>query len=152
LPEHFAVVGAARSQESDDEFRDRMRDAVQRNARDPFRQDVWDELAAGMRYSTLEFDDDAGENQLTRVLQEVDAERGTQGNRVYYFAVPPSAIESLVMEIAGRREREGWVRLIIEKPFGHDLESARHLNELIAEHYAESEVFRIDHYLGKETV
>jgi glucose-6-phosphate 1-dehydrogenase len=152
LPERFAIVGAARSHETDDEFRERMKDAVQRFARDPFRQDVWDELAAGMRYCALEFEDDAGEDELARVLREVDAQRGTLGNRVYYFAVPPSAIETLVREVAERRQQEGWVRLIIEKPFGYDLESARHLNELIRQHFDESEVFRIDHYLGKETV
>jgi glucose-6-phosphate 1-dehydrogenase len=152
LPERFAVVGAARSEETDDEFRDRMKEAVQRHARDEFRQDVWDELAAGMRYCTLELSDDKGEDDLTRVLREVDGERGTEGNRVYYFAVPPSAIEPLVREIAERRADEGWVRLIIEKPFGSDLESARKLNELISEHFDEREIFRIDHYLGKETV
>jgi len=152
LPERFAVVGAARSRESDDEFRERMKEAVQRYGRDEFRQDVWDQLAAGMRYCTLDFADGAGEDELTRMLRDVDAERGTLGNRVFYFAVPPSAIEILVQEIAERREREGWVRLIIEKPFGFDLASARHLNELIAERFAENEVFRIDHYLGKETV
>jgi glucose-6-phosphate 1-dehydrogenase len=152
LPERFAVVGAARSKESDDEFRERMKEAVQRYARDEFRQEVWDELASGMRYCALDFADEAGEDELTRLLRDVDAERGTLGNRVYYFAVPPSAIETLVREIAARREGDGWVRLIIEKPFGNDLASARHLNELIAERFAENEVFRIDHYLGKETV
>jgi glucose-6-phosphate 1-dehydrogenase len=152
LPERFAIVGAARTEGTDDEFRERMKDAVQRFARDPFRQEVWDELAAGMRYTGLEFDDDAGEDELAKVLREVDAHRGTQGNRLYYFAVPPSAIEMLVREVAERRQDDGWVRLIVEKPFGHDLESARHLNELIREHFDESEVFRIDHYLGKETV
>jgi glucose-6-phosphate 1-dehydrogenase len=152
LPDRFAVVGAARSKESDDDFRERMKEAVQHYARDEFRQDVWDELAAGMRYCTLEFSDGGGEDDLTRTLREVDSERGTLGNRVYYFAVPPSAIETLVREIAARRESEGWVRLIIEKPFGYDLASARHLNALIAQNFAENEVFRIDHYLGKETV
>jgi len=152
LPDHFAIVGAARSQESDDEFRDRMKEAVRRHARDEFRQDVWDELAAGMRYCTLDVTDGTGEDDLTRVLTEVDSERGTQRNRVYYFAVPPSAIEPLVREIAGRRSDEGWVRLIIEKPFGTDLQSARKLNEIISENFSESEIFRIDHYLGKETV
>src|SRR5258708_8523718 len=103
LPDHFAIVGAARSQESDDEFRDRMKEAVRRHARDEFRQDVWDELAAGMRYCTLDVTDGTGEDDLTRVLTEVDSGRGTQRNRVYYFAVPPSAIEPLVRAIAGRR-------------------------------------------------
>src|SRR5262245_2940514 len=152
LPERFAIVGAARSEGTDDEFRERMKDAVQRFARDPFRQEIWDDLAAGMRYTALEFDDEAGEDELAQVLREVDGHRGTLGNRVYYFAVPPSAIEMLVREVAERREREGWVRLIIERPFAHDLESARHLNEVIEEHFEEDEVFRIDHYLGKETV
>jgi glucose-6-phosphate 1-dehydrogenase len=152
LPDHFAVVGAARSEESDDEFRERMKEAVKRHARDEFRQDVWDELAAGMRYCTLDFADDHAEDNLTRLLREVDEERGTQGNRVYYFAVPPSAIGNLLREIAERRAEEGWVRLIIEKPFGVDLESAKELNKTISENFVESEIFRIDHYLGKETV
>jgi len=152
LPERFAVVGAARSRESDEEFRARMKEAVRRYARDEFREDVWSELAAGMRYCPLEVADDAGEDALTRLLAEVDAERGTLGNRVHYLAVPPSAIEPLVRELAERRGGEGWVRLIVEKPFGRDVETARRLNRLLAERFAEREVFRIDHYLGKETV
>jgi glucose-6-phosphate 1-dehydrogenase len=152
LPEHFAVVGAARSEETDDEFRERMKEAVQKYARDEFRQEIWDELAAGMRYFTLDFSDAQAEDELAALLAEVDADRGTQGNRLYYFAVPPSAIGPLVNEIAARRSGDGWVRLIIEKPFGHDLRSARELNADIQERFGESEVFRIDHYLGKETV
>jgi glucose-6-phosphate 1-dehydrogenase len=105
-----------------------------------------------MRYTTLDFADDKGEDELRDVLNELDSERGTQGNRVYYFAVPPSAIGTLVEEIAERRGAEGWIRLIIEKPFGHDLASAQALNAEIQRHFREDEVFRIDHYLGKETV
>ena len=149
LPERFGVVGAARSEESDDEFRERMKKAVQDHARDPFRDDVWEELADGMRYVTLDFADDHGEDELARTLAELDEERETQGNRVYYFAVPPSAIGTLVEEIAERRTADGWIRLVIEKPFGHDLHSARELNAQIQQHFSENEVFRIDHYLGK---
>jgi glucose-6-phosphate 1-dehydrogenase len=152
LPEKFAVVGAARSEETDDEFRDRMAQAVKDHARDAFKQETWDELAAGMRYATLDFSDNAAEDRLAELLTELDKERGTQGNRMYYFAVPPSAIGTLVEEIGARRATEGWVRLIIEKPFGHDLASARELNTQIQQHFTEAEVFRIDHYLGKETV
>jgi len=152
LPEKFAVVGAARTEESDGEFRDRMKQAVKDHARDAFEQETWDELAAGMRYVTLDFSDDAAEDGLAKLLTELDRERGTQGNRMYYFAVPPSAIGTLVGEIGARRGAEGWVRLIIEKPFGHDLDSARELNAEIKQHFTEAEVFRIDHYLGKETV
>jgi glucose-6-phosphate 1-dehydrogenase len=152
LPEKFAIVGAARTQESDDEFRERMKEAVQEHARDPFQQDIWDGLAAGMRYATLDFADDHGEDSLRDTLTALDQERGTLGNRVYYFAVPPSAIGTLIEEIAERRGAEGWLRLIIEKPFGHDLASAKALNAELQQHFTESEVFRIDHYLGKETV
>ena len=152
LPEHFAIVGAARSEESDDDFRERMQQAVKDHARDAFDDEVWQRLADGMRYVTLDFADDKGEDDLAKVLTELDKERGTNSNRVYYFAVPPSAIGTLVQEIAERRTAEGWVRLVIEKPFGHDLESARELNALLQKDFGENEVFRIDHYLGKETV
>ncbi|HEX7625470.1 MAG TPA: glucose-6-phosphate dehydrogenase [Gaiellaceae bacterium] len=152
LPEKFAVVGAARSEETDDQFRDRMKDAVKEHARDEFKQETWDELAAGMRYLTLDFSDDAAEDKLSQLLTEIDGERGTLGNRMYYFAVPPSAIGTLVHELGERRSADGWVRLIIEKPFGHDLTSAKQLTAQLQEHFTESEVFRIDHYLGKETV
>jgi glucose-6-phosphate 1-dehydrogenase len=152
LPEKFGIVGAARTEESDDDFRERMKEAVQQHARDPFDEDTWAKLAVGMRYVTLDFADDTGENELRDTLTALDKERGTGGNRVYYFAVPPAAIGTLVEEIAQRRAAEGWIRLIIEKPFGHDLESARALTTEIQQHFTEGEVFRIDHYLGKETV
>jgi glucose-6-phosphate 1-dehydrogenase len=152
LPEKFGIVGAARSEESDDAFRERMKKAVQDHARDPFKEEVWEQLASGMRYVTLDFADNKGEDELANTLTELDQQQGTMGNRVYYFAVPPSAIGTLVTEIAERRSSEGWVRLVIEKPFGHDLQSARELNALLQEHFSENEVFRIDHYLGKETV
>ena len=152
LPERFGIVGAARTEETDAQFRERMKQAVKDHARDPFRDDVWEELAAGMRYSTLDFADEHAEDELVQTLTKLEDELGTQGNRVYYFAVPPDAIATLVREIAERRGAGGWIRLIIEKPFGHDLASAESLNAEINEHFAENEVFRIDHYLGKETV
>jgi len=152
LPEQFAVVGAARTEETDEEFRARMEEAVKEHARDPFRQDVWDFLAGGMRYVATDFADDRGQDELAGVLNELDEQRGTRGNRVYYFAVPPTAIATLVGELGERRGSKGWTRLVIEKPFGRDLASARELNELLRPHFPEEEIFRIDHYLGKETV
>jgi glucose-6-phosphate 1-dehydrogenase len=152
LPEQFAVVGVARRAQSSAQFAAAMKKAVKAYARDPFRQDVWDSLAAGMRYVGTEFDDEAGEDRVGRVLEEVDAERGTGGNRLYYLAVPPQAFTAAVTEIGERRAKEGWVRLIVEKPFGHDLTSARELNDLLHRWFREDEIFRIDHYLGKETV
>ncbi len=152
LPERFGVVGVARTAESDDEFRERMKQAVQEFARDEFRQDAWDSLAAGMRYVTTDFSQERGFDDLARVLGELDEERGTGGNRVYYLAIPPSAFETVVRGIAEHRDARGWTRLIVEKPFGRDLASARELNALLQADFAEDEIFRIDHYLGKETV
>ncbi len=152
LPEKFAVLGASRSQWTDDEFRGHMEAAVREFGRDEFRQDIWDWLAGVTSYRPLDFADDEAEDELTRSLERVDEERGTQGNRVYYLAVPPAAMPTLVRELGKRRSTEGWTRLIIEKPFGNDQASARELNALIWAHFTEDEVFRIDHYLGKETV
>ncbi len=152
LPERFGVLGVARTPQSSKAFAAAMKKAVKEFARDPFRQDVWDSLAAGLRYVGTDSGDDPGEDRVGRALEELDAERGTAGNRLYYLAVPPSAFARAVGGIGGRRAKEGWVRLIVEKPFGHDLASARELNELVHRWFREDEIFRIDHYLGKETV
>jgi glucose-6-phosphate 1-dehydrogenase len=152
LPERFGVVGVARTQESDEQFRERMKAAVQEFGRDEFHQDTWEWLADGMRYVSTDFAEERGEDLVVEALTELDEKRGTGGNRVYYFAVPPDAIATLIREVGERRTTEGWTRLIIEKPFGRDLESAKALNAELQKHFEESEVFRIDHYLGKETV
>ena len=152
LPEEFAVVGVARTEETDEGFRERMREAVQTSSRDEFREEVWDGLAGGIRYIATDFADEGGAKALVETLNDLDETRGTSGNRVYYFAVPPRAIVTLIEEIGRRRGAHGWTRLVIEKPFGRDLASARDLNERLSRYFDESEVFRIDHYLGKETV
>jgi glucose-6-phosphate 1-dehydrogenase len=152
LPERFGVVGVARTEESDDEFRERMKAAVQEFGRDEFRQETWDWLADGMRYVATDFADEGGEDRVAQTLTELDEQRGLAGNRVYYFAVPPDAIATLVQSIGERRSTQGWTRVIVEKPFGRDLESAKALNAELQTHFDEREVFRIDHYLGKETV
>jgi glucose-6-phosphate 1-dehydrogenase len=152
LPQPFAVIGVARSEETDEDFRDRMKEAVQKFSRDEFRDDVWEQLAGGMRYVATDFKDEAGLDQLSATINELDEERHIGGNRVYYLATPPSVFETVVRAVGKRRKREGWTRLIVEKPFGHDLASAKQLNKVIEKNFKESEVFRIDHYLGKETV
>jgi glucose-6-phosphate 1-dehydrogenase len=152
LPEKFAVVGIARTEESDDDFRERMKDAVQQFGRDEFRDDVWETLAEGMRYVAADFSDEQGLDRLVDTVNDLDEERQTGGNRVYYLAIPPSAFDTVVRAVGKRRSADGWTRLIVEKPFGHDLASARELNGAIEEHFEEREIFRIDHYLGKETV
>jgi glucose-6-phosphate 1-dehydrogenase len=152
LPEQFAVVGVARTPMSTDEFREQMEEAVKEHCRDEFRPDVWAELAEGTRYVCADLVDAQEDREVVACLNELDETRGTAGNRVYYLAVPPSAIEPIVVQIGPRRATGGWTRLIVEKPFGHDLESARRLNEIVRAYFDESEIFRIDHYLGKETV
>ena len=152
LPERFAVLGSARSELSDEEFRAQMAEAVREHGRDDFREDVWEELAAATHYVPTQFGEDEEHNRVARRLEELDREHGTEGNRVYYLAVPPNAFGTLVRELGERRTTSGWTRLIVEKPFGRDVASARKLNKEIARHFREREVFRIDHYLGKETV
>ena len=152
LPEKFAVVGVARTEESDDEFRQRMKEAVQKYARDEFRDEIWEALADGMHYVAADFTDEAGLDRLADTVNDLDEVRGTAGNRVYYLAIPPVAFETVVRAVGKRRKKGGWTRLIVEKPFGHDLASARELNAVIEKQFQENEVFRIDHYLGKETV
>jgi len=152
LPERFSVVGVARSEQTTAQFRAAMKQAVKDFGHDPFRQDVWDSLAKSLRYIATEFDSDAGEDSVAQLLDECDKDNGTEGNRVYYLAVPPQAFETVVEEIGERRERQGWTRVIVEKPFGHDLASANELNALLHRWFDEDEIFRIDHYLGKETV
>ncbi len=152
LPEKFAVVGVARSEMATEDFLEKMKRAVQEHGRDEFREDVWESLAAGVRYVATDFSDDSGWQALGETLGDLDEERDTKGNRVYYLAVPPSAFDEIVEHLGRNRDTGGWTRIICEKPFGHDLESARRLNALLATYFTEQEVFRIDHYLGKDTV
>jgi glucose-6-phosphate 1-dehydrogenase len=152
LPRRFGVVGVSRTEMTTDEFREQMREAVEEHARDELRADVWDELAESLCYVSANFGAEGGERPLVECLREQDETRGTGGNRVYYLAVPPGAFEGIVTAIGRHRTATGWTRLVVEKPFGHDLESAKRLNALVRRHYDESEIFRIDHYLGKETV
>ena len=130
LPKRFAVLGVSRTEMSDEEFRERMRGSVEEHGRDEVRDDVWDALAAGMRYVAADFASEDGQRAVAELLAELDSERGTAGNRVLYLSLPPSGIESTVVGLA-RLPREGWRRLIVEKPFGHDLESARRLNAIV---------------------
>ncbi len=152
LPERFAVVGFARTEESAEQFRKSVRESIRDNARDELDEKTWKRLAAGMTYVAGDAGDPAAVKRLGESLAELDEKRGTQGNRVYYLAVPPAAFETIVSGVGAQRSAKGWTRLIVEKPFGHDGPSARELNELLLRDFDEREIFRIDHYLGKETV
>jgi glucose-6-phosphate 1-dehydrogenase len=152
LPEQFAVVGIARTEMSSEAFVAAMEEAVKEYARDDFHPEVWETLASVTSYVAADFASPEGQQKLARTLTELDIHRETRGNRVYYLAVPPQAMPIVGKDVGDSGTTSGWVRLIVEKPFGHDLASARELNRLLAEHFTEDQVFRIDHYLGKETV
>jgi glucose-6-phosphate 1-dehydrogenase len=152
LPMHFAILGISRTEQSSEEFIAHMEEAVREFGRDDFDQSVWEQLASRTRYSGLDFAEESEKDKLAECLTELDEEFETRGNRLYYLAVPPDAMPVLVESLGPRRTTTGWVRLIVEKPFGRDLASARELNQLLQQHFTEDEIFRIDHYLGKETV
>ena len=156
LPPTFALIGFARRDWADQDFAKIVHDAVQAHARTPFRQEVWDRLNEGIRFVQGAFDDEASFASLKETLDELDAERGTGGNHAFYLSVPPKAFPTVCKQLSrsglARPEGGRWSRVVIEKPFGHDLESAKSLNYVVNSAFPEESVFRIDHYLGKETV
>lgn len=159
LPAGQTIVGFARQAYTDDEFRAEIKEACNKFSRTrPVDDAVWDNFAKGLFYVQGEFAESEAYNRLKQKLADCDRERGTGGRRIYYLAVPPNFFP-MICEFLGSEgmvsdpEREGpWTRMIIEKPFGHDLESARELNRVAVSTFRERQVFRIDHYLGKETV
>jgi glucose-6-phosphate 1-dehydrogenase len=156
LPPGFALVGFARRDWADQDFLQVVHDAVRDNSRTPFREDVWQQLAAGIRFVPGDFGDDNAFDLLAGVVADLDKVRGTGGNHAFYLSVPPAAFPVVVKQLArsGLSSQIGsqWRRVVIEKPFGHDLASARELNEIVESVFPPDSVFRIDHYLGKETV
>ena len=155
LPEGFAVIGFAREDTDDETFRERMRAALAEFAKEPGPEE-WSRFAERLFYVGSVFEDQAGFERLRERLEWLDAERGTGGNRLFYGAVPPEVMELVVKGLGGaglvRRPRERqWTRIVAEKPFGSDLASARALNALLYRVFHETQIFRIDHYLGKET-
>ncbi len=158
LPAEFSLVAVARRPYSDETYAAEVRDAVEKYSRvQPVDEAAWAELAKRITYQQLDFSDDAGFDRLSERLDELDTERGSAGNRLYYMATHPSQVTEIVQQL-GRVGLDhelrggGWRRVVIEKPFGHDYELARHLNHELSKVLRESQVYRIDHYLGKETV
>ncbi len=155
LPGGFSVIGFARRDWNNDSFRDLLREAVSINSRSgPVDAESWASFAQGIQYHRGSFDDPAAYSSLAERLATIDRERGTGGNRVFYLATPPEAYPIIVAQLGahGLAHSSGWTRIIIEKPFGHDLASAQALNAAVLAVFNEDQVYRIDHYLGKETV
>ena len=151
----FAMVGLSRTPLGDDQFRDRMRDAVKKFSEDTtFDEGVWNTFAQGLFYSAGDIDDPGTYQRLAERLAGIEKTRKTGGNVLFYLSTQPSqyAPAALGLGAAGLGNGSGWRRLVVEKPFGHDLASARELSGELHQVFDESEVYRIDHYLGKETV
>jgi glucose-6-phosphate 1-dehydrogenase len=152
LDPRFSVVGVGRDQIDDHDFAERMRAAG-----DPHDTRGWSEVADHSRYVGGDYDDPATFRRIEEVLRELDEQRGTGGNRLYYLATPPTTFESVIARIGEHGlQHPGpggtFARVVIEKPYGHDHGSAMALDACVHEVFAEEQVFRIDHYLGKETV
>ena len=156
LPAGFTLIGFGRREWSKQDFEHYVRDAVTASARTEFNENVWERLAEGMHFVTGAFDDDAAFDRLAALLADMDATRGTGGNWAFYLSVPPEFFANVVHQLdrcgMAAQEPGRWRRVIIEKPFGHDLASAQELNAVVNSVFPENSVFRIDHYLGKETV
>lgn len=156
LPPSFGLVGFGRREWRDSDFADYVRDSVKAHARTEYRESVFSQLAEGLRFVTGAFDDPEAFATLTKVVEELDATRGTGGNHAFYLSIPPSAFEQVAEQLANSglntADGQSWRRVVIEKPFGHDLQSARELNDIVEKVFKPEEIFRIDHYLGKETV
>jgi glucose-6-phosphate 1-dehydrogenase len=156
LPPGFSLVGFARRDWADQDFGQVVYESVKAHARTPFREDVWRNLSEGFRFVPGSFDDPAAFDLLAQTVRALEQERGTGGNLAFYLSIPPGSFaqvcEQLERSELARTEDKGWRRVVIEKPFGHDLKSARQLNDIVGEVFPPDSVFRIDHYLGKETV
>ncbi len=156
LPPGFALVGFARRDWDNEDFMQVVHDAVMEHARTDFHEDVWAQLAEGIRFVSGTFDDDAAFTRLKDTIEELDRERGTMGNHAFYLSIPPKAFPVVTEQLrrSGLAEQKDgqWRRVVIEKPFGSDLKTARELNAVVESVFPADSVFRIDHYLGKETV
>ncbi|MEO6509761.1 MAG: glucose-6-phosphate dehydrogenase, partial [Nocardioides sp.] len=156
LPPGFSLVGYARRDWNHQDFAQIVHDSVKEHARTEFREEVWKQLAEGFRFVPGEFDDDLAFGHLAHTLNELDVVRGTGGNHAFYLAIPPGFFGQVVQQLKEHGmvdpEPGSWRRVVVEKPFGHDLASAQALQATLADAFAPESIFRIDHYLGKETV
>lgn len=157
LPPGFALVGFARRDWADEDFSAVVRDAVAEHSRTGFDPATWDRLAQGIRFVAGDAADPEAYSRLGQAIEDLDRERGTGGNHAFYLSIPPSVFPTVLSNLrdSGLAEpphAHAWRRVVIEKPFGHDLTSAEELDQLVDEVFPAESVFRIDHYLGKETV
>jgi glucose-6-phosphate 1-dehydrogenase len=157
LPPSFVVAGFARRDWGDGDFEALAKASAQEHARTPWRDEVWARLAGNIKFVGGSFDDDNAFDELSATLNDLRDTHRIHGNAAFYLSIPPPAFPTVLKQLArtGMADNEksgGWRRVVVEKPFGHDLESAKQLNSLVDDVFTAQDVFRIDHYLGKETV
>ena len=157
LPPGFVLLGFARRDWGDGDFEQIAREAAKKGARTEFRDEVWQRVAEATKFLPGSFDDDAAFDTLATTLNDLAASHGTGGNAAFYLSIPPSAFPTVLKQMertgmADNHQTNSWRRVVVEKPFGNDLASAIELNRLVDDVFTAPDVFRIDHYLGKETV
>jgi glucose-6-phosphate 1-dehydrogenase len=156
LPPGFALVGFARRDWKHRDFGNIVHAAVKQHARTHFREEVWQQLSEGIRFVPGEIGDEDAFSRLAETIDDLDEARGTGGNHAFYLSIPPGLFQTVVDQLRTHglaEEHPGrWSRVVIEKPFGHNLATARELNRIVSSVFPATSVFRIDHYLGKETV
>ena len=155
MPEKFEIIGVSSGEMSDMKFRDYLRDGVnQISRRGKVKDEDWKKFAQCLHYTRMDLTDAKVYKNLAKTLSVQEKKWGTKANRIFYLALPPSMIETVARHLAASKlnQERKRARIVVEKPFGHDLESARNLNRLLTGIFEEHQIFRIDHYLGKETV
>jgi glucose-6-phosphate 1-dehydrogenase len=156
LPIPFSILGCSRTKMSDEDWRAKAKQAAEESG--GFDASRWDSFSANLHYRELEYREPGSFDQLAKFILDLDRRNGTGGNRIFYLAVPPSLYEVSAQSLgkaglsAEREEGHGWSRIVVEKPFGRDLQTAITLDRRLHEHFQEHQIFRIDHYLAKETV
>jgi glucose-6-phosphate 1-dehydrogenase len=157
LPADFVLLGFARRDWGDGDFEDLAKKAAREHARTDWSEEIWERLSGDIVFVPGSFDDDEAFDTLAKTLDELCRSHGIQGNAAFYLSIPPSMFPTVLKQMerskmADNSTAGGWRRVVVEKPFGHDLESALALNKLVDDVFTPKDVFRIDHYLGKETV
>ena len=157
LPPGFAVVGNSRTEMTHEAFREKMKEAVKEFIEEtPFEEKIWNDLATGLYYEAGDLKDQTCYQKIRSRLEEIQKDRDTSGNVLFYLSTQPSHYQIVIQGLAeaglARAEAPAWRRIVVEKPFGHDLLSARELDDCIQRIFPEDAIYRIDHYLGKETV
>lgn len=159
LPNKFACVGFARRAKDKEQFHNEMKSAINQFSRNSLDENIWETFSEQLFYHQSDFDQDKGYIDLKTFLEKLDQKLGTKGNRIFYLSTQPSYFPDIINRLGKNgliydqhKEKEKWSRVIIEKPFGHDLASGKELQNFVLNHLSENQIYRIDHYLGKETV